>query len=56
MQGGAQVNVLRHNCTSLPPKKKQDSMKPNPQKRESTAAAKAVTSTAVIQQESKPVY
>ena len=22
MQGTAQINVLRHNCTSLPPKKK----------------------------------
>ena len=30
MQGGAQVNVLRHNCTSLPPKKKKGSKKPNP--------------------------
>ena len=29
MQGAAQINVLRHNCTSLPPKKKKGSKKPN---------------------------
>ena len=32
MQGAAQINVLRHNCTSLPPKKKKGSKKPNPSK------------------------
>ena len=29
MQGAAQINVLRHNHTSLPPKKKKGSKKPN---------------------------
>ena len=32
MQGAAQINVLRHNCASLPPKKKTGSKKPNPNK------------------------
>ena len=31
-QGAAQINVLRHNSTSLPPKKKKGSKKPNPNK------------------------
>ena len=30
VQGSTQVNVLWHNCTSLPPKKKKGSKKPNP--------------------------
>ena len=29
MQGTTQINVLRHNCTSLPPKKKNGSKNPN---------------------------
>ena len=29
MQGGALINVLRHNCTNLPTKKIKDSKKPN---------------------------
>ena len=32
MQGTAQINVLRHNCTSLPTKRKKGSKKPNPSK------------------------
>ena len=32
MQGAAQINVLWHNHTSLPPKKKKGSKKPNPSK------------------------
>ena len=32
MQGATQINVLHHNCTSLPPKKKKGSKKPNPSK------------------------
>ena len=32
MQGTAEINVLRHNCTSLPTKKKKGSKKPNPSK------------------------
>ena len=32
MLGGAQINVLRHNHTSLPTKKKKGSKKPNPSK------------------------
>ena len=36
MQGAAQINVLRHNCTSLPPKKKKGSMKPNPNSNKTT--------------------
>ena len=32
MQGVAQINVLQHNGTSLPPKKKKGSTKPNPSK------------------------
>ena len=32
MQCAAQINVLKHNCTSLPPKKKKGSKKPNPSK------------------------
>ena len=31
-QGTAQINVLRHNCTSLPTKKKKGSKKPHPSK------------------------
>ena len=30
MQGAAPINILRHNCTSLPTKKKKGSKKPNP--------------------------
>ena len=33
MQGATEVNVLRHNHTSLPPKKKKGSKKPNPSTR-----------------------
>ena len=32
MQGTAQINVLWHNCTSLPPKNRKRSKKPNPSK------------------------
>ena len=32
MQGAAQINVLWHNHTSLPPKKKKGNKKPNPNK------------------------
>ena len=32
MRSAAQINVLRHNCTSLPSKKKKGSKKPNPSK------------------------
>ena len=31
-QGGAEVNILRHNHTSLPPKKKESGKRPNPTK------------------------
>ena len=36
MQGAAQINVLRHNCISLPPKKKKGIMKPNPNPNKTT--------------------
>ena len=32
MQGAAQINILRQNCTNLPTKKKKGSKKPNPSK------------------------
>ena len=32
MQGATQINVLQYNCTSVPPKKKKGSKKPNPSK------------------------